>query len=151
MDNLIFVIGILFVFLAGFLVFYIQTQMNFKELQQKLEVMREPPKANTTVENSKREMALHHDKLVLLEADISKNRRESLTEEELQTFDVARRKIRGCITTLKSNGSWVGMPFEFEWTEMLERLPNLQNLYKKAELEKQALLQAQDPESGAQS
>ena len=151
MDNLIFVIGILFVFLAGFLVFYIQTQMNFKELQQKLEVMREPPKANTTVENSKREMALHHDKLVLLEADISKNRRESLTEEELQTFDVARRKIRGCITTLKSNGSWIGMPFEFEWTEMLERLPNLQNLYKKAELEKQALLQAQDPESGAQS
>jgi hypothetical protein len=96
-------------------------------------------------------MALHHDKLVLLEADISKNRRESLTEEELQTFDVARRKIRGCITTLKSNGSWIGMPFEFEWTEMLERLPNLQNLYKKAELEKQALLQAQDPESGAQS
>jgi hypothetical protein len=151
MDNLIFVIGILFVFFAGFLVFYIQTQMNFKELQQKLEVMREPPKANTTVENSKREMALHHDKLVLLEADISKNRRESLTEEELQTFDVARRKIRGCITTLKSNGSWIGMPFEFEWTEMLERLPNLQNLYKKAELEKQALLQAQDPESGAQS
>ena len=151
MDNLIFVIGILFVFLAGFLVFYIQTQMNFKELQQKLEVMREPPKANTTVENSKREMALHHDKLVLLEADISKNRRESLTEEELQTFDVARRKIRGCITTLKSNGSWIGMPFEFEWTEMLERLPNLQNLYKKAELEKQALLLAQDPESGAQS
>ncbi|MEY3638985.1 MAG: hypothetical protein RIR68_2118 [Pseudomonadota bacterium] len=151
MDNLIFVIGILFVFLAGFLVFYIQTQMNFKELQQKLEVMREPPKANTTVENLKREMALHHDKLVLLEADISKNRRESLTEEELQTFDLARRKIRGCIAMLKSNGGWIGLPFEFEWTEMLERLPNLQNLYKKAELEKQALLQAQDPESGAQS
>lgn len=151
MDNLIFVIGILFVFLAGFLVFYIQTQMNFKELQQKLEVMREPPKANTNVENLKREMALHHDKLVLLEADISKNRRESLTEEELQTFDLARRKIRGCIAMLKSNGGWIGLPFEFEWTEMLERLPNLQNLYKKAELEKQALLQAQDPESGAQS
>jgi hypothetical protein len=52
---------------------------------------------------------------------------------------------------LKSNGGWIGLPFEFEWTEMLERLPNLQNLYKKAELEKQALLQAQDPESGAQS
>ena len=79
MDNLIFVIGILFVFLAGFLVFYIQTQMNFKELQQKLEVMREPPKANTTVENLKREMALHHDKLVLLEADISKNKYRSCT------------------------------------------------------------------------
>jgi hypothetical protein len=34
---------------------------------------------------------------------------------------------------------------------MLERLPNLQNLYRKAELEKQALLQEQAPETGTQS
>jgi hypothetical protein len=147
MDNLFVVICILFIFLAGFLIFYIQTQLNFKEISQKLEVIQQPPKGNQAVETLRREMAVHHDKLVLLEADISKNRRESLTEDELQTFDMARRKIKGCIAVLKSNGGWIGLPFDYEWTEMLERLPNVQNLYKKAEADKQA--QQIDMESGS--
>lgn len=147
MDTLLIVICVLFIFLAGFLIFYIQTQLNFKELTDKLETLQQPPKGNQAVETLKREMAMQHDKLVLLEADISKNKRESLTEEELQTYDVARRKIRGCIAVLKSNGGWIGLPFDYEWTEMLERLPNVQNLYRKAEAEKQAQALAQSADN----
>jgi hypothetical protein len=91
-----------------------------------------------STETLKRELALHYDKLVLLEADISKNKRESLLEEELKMFDVARHQIKASIAGVKSNGDWVGMPFEYEWTEMLDRLPNVLNLYRKSEADKRA-------------
>jgi hypothetical protein len=85
--------------------------------------------------------------LVLLEAEISKNKRESLTEDELKTFDVARHKIKACIAGLKANGDWIGLPFEYEWVEMLERLPNVLGLYRKAEADKQARELAQEAAS----
>ena len=87
---------------------------------------------------------MHHDQLVVLEADITKNKRESLTEEELKTFDVSRHQIKASIAGLKANGDWVGIPFEYEWVEMLDRLPNVLNLYRKAEAERQALELAQE-------
>ena len=82
--------------------------------------------------------------LVVLEADISKNNRESLMESELKMFDVARHQIKACIAGLKANGDWIGMPYEFEWAEMLERLPNVLKLYRKAEADKQAMEVAQE-------
>jgi len=51
---------------------------------------------------------------------------------------VARHKIKACIAGLKANGDWIGLPFEYEWVEMLERLPNVLSLYRKAEADKQA-------------
>jgi hypothetical protein len=61
-----------------------------------------------------------------------------LTEEELKMFDVARHQIKSCIAGLKSSGEWVGLPFEYEWTEMLDRLPNVLGLYRKSESDKRA-------------
>jgi hypothetical protein len=139
MDNFfLLVVGILFILLAGFLIFYFQTQQNFKEIAEKLEEIQHPHAGHPSSEHLKRELAVHHDMLVLLEAEISKNKRESLEEEELQVFDVARHKIKACIAGLKANGDWIGLPFEYEWVEMLERLPNVLSLYRKAEAEKQA-------------
>jgi hypothetical protein len=124
--------------LAGFLIFYFQTQQSFQEITEKLEEIQHPPSSMLSSETLKRELALHYDKLVLLEADISKNKRESLLEEELKMFDVARHQIKASIAGVKSNGDWVGMPFEYEWTEMLDRLPNVLNLYRKSEADKRA-------------
>jgi hypothetical protein len=147
MDNfLLLVIGVLFILLAGFLIFYFQTQQNFQEISKKLEEIQHPQNGARSSEALKRELALQHDKLVVLEADITKNTRESLTEEELKIFDVARHQIKASISGLKANGDWVGIPFEYEWVEMLDRLPNVLNLYRKAEAEKQALGLAQENE-----
>jgi hypothetical protein len=33
----------------------------------------------------------------------------------------------------------LGLPFDYEWAEMLDRLPNVLTLYRKAEAEKKAL------------
>jgi hypothetical protein len=145
MDNfLLLVIGVLFILSAGFLILYFQTQQSFQEISKKLEVIQQPQNGARTSEAFKRELALNHDKLVVMEADITKNNRESLTEEELKTFDVARNQIKKSIAGLKANGDWVGIPFEYEWTEMLDRLPNVLNLYRKAEADKQALELAQE-------
>ncbi|MEY3777886.1 MAG: hypothetical protein RL103_94 [Pseudomonadota bacterium] len=139
MDNfLLLVLCVLFILLAGFLIFYFQTQQNFKEINDKLEDIQHPHTGPRSSESLRHELAVQHDVLVLLEAEISKNKRESLTEEELQSFDVARHKIKACIAGLKANGDWVGLPFEYEWVEMLERLPNVLSLYRKAEVDKQA-------------
>lgn len=143
------IIGVLFLLLAGFLIFYFQTQQNFKEISEKLEEIQHPHTGPRSSESLKHDMAVHHDMLVLLEAEISKNKRESLTEEELKTFDVARHKIKACIAGLKANGDWVGLPFEYEWVEMLERLPNVLTLYRKAEADKQAQELTQVPASGS--
>lgn len=139
MDNFfLLVLVILFLLMAGFLIFYFQTQQNFKEIGQKLEEIQHPHSGARSSDTLKHELAVHHDLLVLLEAEISKNKRESLTEEELQLFDVARHKIKACIAGLKANGDWIGLPFEYEWVEMLERLPNVLGLYRKAEADKQS-------------
>lgn len=139
MDNFfLLVVGILFLLMAGFLIFYFQTQQNFKEIGQQLAEIQHPHSGARSTETLKHELAVHHDVLVLLEAEISKNKRESLTEEELQQFDVARHKIKASIAGLKANGDWIGLPYEYEWHEMLERLPNVLGLYRKAEAEKQS-------------
>jgi preprotein translocase subunit SecY len=78
MDNfLLLVIGVLFILLAGFLIFYFQTQQNFQEISKKLEEIQHPQNGARSSEALKRELALQHDKLVVLEADITKNKRES--------------------------------------------------------------------------
>ena len=148
MDSFILlVIGVLFLLLAGFLIFYFQTQQNFKEISEKLEEIQHPHTGPRSTESLKHDLAVHHDMLVLLEAEISKNKRESLTEDELKIFDVARHKIKACIAGLKANGDWIGLPFEYEWVEMLERLPNVLSLYRKAEADKQARELAQEAAS----
>ena len=145
MDNFfLLVIAVLFILLAGFLIFYFQTQQNFQEISEKLEEIQHPHSTHLSSDTLKRDLATHHDQLVLLEADISKNNRESLTEAELKTFDVARNHIKASIAGLKANGDWVGMPFEYEWVEMLDRLPNVLSLYRKSAADKKSLELAQD-------
>lgn len=139
MDNFILlVIGVLFILLAGLLIFYFQTQQSFKEITDKLEAMEHPQNGARSTETLKRDLALHRDVLFVLEADISKNKRASLAEEELKKFDVARHHIKASIAGLKVNGDWIGLPYDYEWVEMLDRIPNVLSLYRKAEAEKQS-------------
>jgi hypothetical protein len=140
MDNFFLLsVMVLFILLAVFLIFYFQTQQNFKEISEKLGTLQTPATNARSTEAFKRDLAMQHDVLVVLEANISRNKRDSLTEDELKAFDVARSRIRACISGLKANGDWLGLPYDHEWTEMLERLPNVLSLYRKAEEEKKAL------------
>ena len=79
-----------FYLMAGLLIFYFQTQQNFKEIAQKLAAIDEPKPVVHSTEAVKLELAKHRDILFVLEADLTKTKREVLTEEEnFATFDGA--------------------------------------------------------------
>jgi hypothetical protein len=55
-----------------------------------------------------------------------------LTPEELASIDQISKTIRTCIAELKKLGDWLGLPFDFEWTDILARVPKVNALYRKA-------------------
>ena len=127
------VILLLMLLLICFLLFYFFTQQSLRDITARLNVALQPvapPKINC--ETIRRERAVAHDKLVLLEADLTNNPRNDLTPEELASIDQISKTIRICIAQLKKSGEWIGMPFDFEWTDILARLPKVNALYRKA-------------------
>ena len=77
----------------------------------------------------RQERAVCQDRLVLLEVDLTQNQRENLNDEEIQHVESARDAIKRCNDELKQTGDWMGTPFDFEWTEMFNRMPTLKSFY----------------------
>ena len=146
---LLVVILLLMLLLCCFLLFYFFTQQSLREITVRLNTLRQPaPVPPKNPESIRRDRAFAHDKLVLLEADLTNNPRVDLTAEELASIDQLSKSIRTCIAQLKKSGDWIGMPFDFEWSDILDRLPNVNNLYRKAiAMETEPEIQAQAEES----
>lgn len=127
------VIVLLMMMLCGFVLFYFFTQQSLRQISSRLDAM-QPARApvRRSPEAIRRERAFCHDKLVLFEASLSVTPRDELLAEEVEAIDRSRKVIKGCIDELKASGDWLGLPFDFEWTEMLDRLPNVNTLYRKA-------------------
>ena len=45
-------------------------------------------------------------------------------------MDNHRKSIKECVDALKNAGDWLGLPFDLEWVDVLQRLPRLQALYR---------------------
>jgi hypothetical protein len=135
MNNFFLIVVLLLVLmLLSLIFFYFFTQESLRDISKRLTLLQPPPSFHRNEAVIRRERAHHHDQLVLLEADISLNQRESLTLIELESIDAARKTIKSCIDELKTAGEWIGLPFDFEWTEILARLPNVNRLYRSSEL-----------------
>jgi hypothetical protein len=125
---LVFVIFLLFFLMAGLLVFYFQTQQGLRDITTQVGKLQ--PQATMRSPNAIRlERAVHHDRLVLLEAELNQSPRDVLAEAELVQVDQSRDAIKLCNDELKHTGEWVGIPFDFEWAEMFSRLPTLKARY----------------------
>jgi hypothetical protein len=134
MENfLLIIIVFLILILMSFILFYFYTQQSLRDISNRLNTLQPSDANKRSPETIRRERAYCHDQLVVLEAELSTSRRESLTTEELESIDRARKTIKACIEELKHSGDWIGLPFDFEWTEMLARLPNVNTLYRNAE------------------
>lgn len=124
----VFVIFLLFFLMAGLLVFYFQTQQSLRDITDQVGKLQ--PHATLRSPNAIRlERAAHQDRLVLLEADLNQSPRDILSEIELTQVDQAREAIKLCNDELKHTGEWIGLPFDFEWTEIFSRLPTLKSRY----------------------
>jgi hypothetical protein len=84
-----------------------------------------------SADSVRRERSVAHDQLVLLEADLSINPREALTNEEIESFESSRKSIKLCNAELKKMGQWMGLPFDLEWVEIQQRQPKLNELYRR--------------------
>ena len=146
---LLVVILLLMLLLCCFLLFYFFTQQSLHDITVRLNTMLRPaPTPPKNPESIRRDRAFAHDKLVLLEADLTNNPREDLTPEELASIDQLSNSIRTCIAQLKKSDDWVGMPFDFDWSDILVRLPNVNKLYRKAiAMETESEIQAQAEEN----
>lgn len=126
---------IIMLFLIGmlcFVLYHFFIQQSLRDINNRLALLQPVPPQKRNTETIRRERAHYHDQLTLLEADLVNNTRESLETFELQSIDKARQVIKNCIEELKLSGEWMGIPFDFEWTEILDRLPILNKLYRKS-------------------
>jgi hypothetical protein len=48
------------------------------------------------------------------------------------SIDQISKTIKICIAQLKKSGDWLGIPFDFEWADVLLRVPTVNALYRKA-------------------
>lgn len=126
----------LFVFLlvlAGVAVLYLLIQQRLNDISDRLSKLQPlAARLGPSPEDLRRELAAARDQLVVLEARLVTEAPEVLSAEDIQTFEQARKKIKASIEKLKQTGEWIGLPFDFEWTELQARLPKLDTLYRQA-------------------
>jgi hypothetical protein len=138
MDTALIVVILLLTFLLVLVILlYFYTQQGFRDLVSR--IAQDPASAQGQAgaaksarnpDSLRRERSVAHDKLVLLEAELSVNPREALTPEEIETFESSRKTIKACNDGLKTMGNWIGLPFDLEWVEIQQRQPKLNELYR---------------------
>lgn len=137
MDTALIVVILLLTFLLVLVILlYFYTQQGFRDLVSR--IAQDPASAQGQAaskgarnhDSLRRERSVAHDKLVLLEAELSINPREALTPEEIETFESSRKTIKACNDGLKTMGNWIGLPFDLEWVEIQQRQPKLNELYR---------------------
>ena len=122
------ILFILFFVLICVVLFYFFTQQSLNDISKRLNKMQKPERISRTPDAIRRERAYSHDQVVILEAQLITD----LTETEMQEIDKARKKIKSCADELRAVGDWIGLPFDLEWNDILDRLPVLNRLYRKA-------------------
>ena len=134
MDTALTVVILLLTLLLILIVLlYFFTQQGFRDVVSRLGNTAPVPAAAParSADAVRRERSVAHDQLVLIEADLSVNPRETLTPEEIESFEGSRKSIKVCNAELKKMGQWMGLPFDLEWVEIQQRQPKLNDLYRK--------------------
>jgi hypothetical protein len=124
---------LIFFFLAAVLgaaVFYYLTLQNLAAVRREVDKLRnqaDDARASALLRN---ERARCYQQLKGLEADIQARQRDSLSNEETAMVELNREEIQNCVNALKKSGNWMGLPFDLDWQEMWDKLPQLRSLYR---------------------
>lgn len=136
---------LIFFFLAAVLgaaVFYYLTLQNLAAVKREVNKLRDQADDARASALLRNERARCYQQLLALEADIQTRQRDSLSNEETAMVELNREEIQNCVNALKKSGNWMGLPFDLEWQDMWDKLPQLKNLYR-------ASVMQQDFEPGA--
>lgn len=127
----IILLVLLLMLMAVALLMYYNTQQDLKNVSARLQAL-EPPKPPRTADLVRRERLAAYDKLVMLEASLSSQPREALTPEDIASFEEARRAFKACNAELQRMQDWMGLPYDLDWPDVMQRLPRVMALYRKA-------------------
>jgi hypothetical protein len=124
---------LIFFFLAaalGAAVFYYLTLQNLAAVKREVDKLRDQADDARASALLRNERARCYQQLKALEADILARQRDSLSNEETAMVELNREEIQNCVNALKKSGNWMGLPFDLDWQEMWDRLPQLRALYR---------------------
>ena len=128
--------------MLGAAVFYYLTLQNLAAVKREVNKLRDQADDARSSALLRNERARCYQQLLALEADIQNRQRDSLSNEETAMVEVNREEIQNCVNALKQSGNWMGLPFDLEWQDMWDKLPQLKSLYR-------ATVLRQDVEPGA--
>jgi hypothetical protein len=127
MDSLLpaVVVVLIVVLIVVMLVFFQNQQVRqLQGIYDRLGAMKAGDEPKQDPEALRRERAERIGGLVMLEADLARTGRDP-TEDELASVDAARAAVRSTNEALKQADEWMGPPFDLEWVEILERMPEI--------------------------
>ena len=119
-----------FAALLGAGIFYYLTLRNLAHIRREVDRLQIRARAERTSGMLRAERSRCQQELQALETDLGMTERNALTPQELTLVDNHRRSIKECVDALKNAGDWLGLPFDLEWVDVLQRLPRLQALYR---------------------
>ncbi len=119
-----------FAALLGAGIFYYLTLRNLAHIRREVDRLQIRARAERASGMLRAERSRCQQELQALETDLGMTERNALTPQELTLVDNHRRSIKECVDALKNAGDWLGLPFDLEWVDVLQRLPRLQALYR---------------------
>jgi len=132
-----------FAAVLGVGIFYYLTLQNLAHIRREVDRLQIRARAERASGMLRAERSRCQQELQALETDLGATERDALTPQELTLVDNYRESIKECVDALKSAGDWLGLPFDLEWVDVLQRLPRLQALYR-ASLDNQAISTVED-------
>ncbi len=124
---------LIFFFLAAMVaaaVFYYLTLQNLAAVKREVNKLRDQADDARASALLRNERARCYQQLLALEADLQARQRESLSNEETAMVELNREEIQNCVNALKKSGNWMGLPFDLDWQEIWDKLPQLRALYR---------------------
>lgn len=124
---------LIFFFLAAVLgaaVFYYLTLQNLAAVKREVNKLRDQADDARASALLRNERARCYQQLLALEADMQARQRDSLSNEETAMVEVNRDEIQNCVNALKKSGNWMGLPYDLDWQDMWDKLPQLRSLYR---------------------
>ncbi|MEI7513852.1 MAG: hypothetical protein WCK81_00570 [Betaproteobacteria bacterium] len=126
-------VSLIFFFMLALIasaVFYYLSLQNLSSIRREVDKLH----AQATVARSstmlRNERARCQQQLAGMEAAILASEPSALNAQEIAQVDATALEIKNCNQALKNAGDWMGLPFDLEWVDMLEKLPRLNALYR---------------------
>jgi predicted membrane protein len=131
----------------------IQQNAQYRVIQQRLQDIHEAEMRETKARSLRQDRSQIISQLESLETLLQSQSVTALTEEDAMIIDQLRTKVKHINDEITSLRQWIGAPFDFEWTEILERVPKMRSLFLAYNFsDQQSMIAApSDAQSSAQS